>query len=114
MWWVFANAPFWSHPRDSSDLLALRLTVFPRHAPSTLAQRCDHRSSHQCFDHLFPLLSVRFCPAAVRKNHKHSMINLHNLLDKTPIPPLGESLRVFHIGGYWRRQNDTVRHMMLG
>lgn len=30
------------------------------------------------------------------------------------IPPLGPSLRVFHIGGYWRGENDTVRHMMLG
>ncbi len=42
------------------------------------------------------------------------MINLHNLPDEPRLPPLGESLRVFHIGGYWRGQNDTVRHMMLG
>ena len=42
------------------------------------------------------------------------MTKLQSLTDTTRIPPLGESLRVFHIGGYWRGQNDTVRHMMLG
>lgn len=25
-----------------------------------------------------------------------------------------EEVRAFHIGGYWRGENDTVRHMMLG
>ncbi|MGH9380352.1 MAG: CgeB family protein [Thermoanaerobaculia bacterium] len=30
------------------------------------------------------------------------------------LPPLGPSLRVFHLGGHWRGANDTVRHMMLG
>lgn len=30
------------------------------------------------------------------------------------LPQLGPSLRVLHVGGYWRGENDTVRHMMLG
>ena len=42
------------------------------------------------------------------------MIKLQSLTDTTRILPLDDSLRVFHIGGYWRRENDTVRHMMLG
>ena len=42
------------------------------------------------------------------------MTKLQSSTHTTQIPPLSESLRVFHIGGYWRGQNDTVRHMMLG
>lgn len=42
------------------------------------------------------------------------MIKLQCLTDTTRILPMDESLRAFHIGGYWRRENDTVRHIMLG
>ena len=31
-----------------------------------------------------------------------------------PPSPHPSQLRVFHIGGYWRGDNDIVRHMMLG
>ncbi len=30
------------------------------------------------------------------------------------LPDALQSLRIMHIGGYWRGPNDTVRHMMLG
>ena len=41
------------------------------------------------------------------------LFGLTGVRRRTPLPPLAE-LRAFHIGGYWRGPNDTVRQMMQG